>query len=128
MEPEAANATVFGHTVSDLQTGLSVENGSISGTLAYVDSGTLAADWGAGNFMVLKFSDVDERATSVKVGMEPSQSSGLVELLGDPDMNGVFKVTDKNAQRFVVESRDADGNLTKQYFDLKGLTLEDDGA
>ena len=95
----------------------------ITGTLKYVDSGALATDWGAGNFMVLKFTNVDSDATSVKVGMEPSMGSGLVELLGDPDMNGVFKVTDKNTQVFkVVQS---DGVLTRtQTYDLSGLTCE----
>lgn len=54
--------------------------------------------------------------------MDPSESSGLVELLGDPDLNGVFKITDKNAQKFVIEQ--TDGVFTKrQEFDLSGLTL-----
>lgn len=75
--------------------------------------------------MALKFSDIDPRAVSVKVGLDESVSSGLVEILGDPDMNGVFKVTDKDAQVFVVESRDSEGNVKRQTFDLSGLTVED---
>lgn len=95
----------------------------ITGTLKYLNSGDIADYWGAGNFVALKFSGIDEAATSVKVGLDPSQSSGLVELLGDPDMNGVFKVTDKNTQVFKVVS--TDGTHTKtQTFDLTGLTLE----
>lgn len=90
-----------------------------------MDSGALATDWGAGNFMALKFSDIDPRAVSVKVGLDESVSSGLVEILGDPDMNGVFKVTDKDAQVFVVESWDSEGNVERQTFDLSGLTVED---
>ena len=125
VETEAADTVIFGHTVSDLQTDLEVADGAITGTLHYVDSGALATAWGAGNFMVLKFSDLDPRAVSVKVGLDESVSSGLVEIIGDPDMNGVFKVTNKDAQVFVVESRDSEGNLERQTFDLSGLTLED---
>ena len=96
----------------------------ITGTLKYLDSGDIADYWGAGNFMALKFSGIDEAATSVKVGMDPSQSSGLVELLGDPDMNGVFKVTDKDTQVFKVVT--TDGTRTKtQTFDLSDLTVEE---
>ena len=73
--------------------------------------------------MVLKFTNIDSDATSVKVGMEPSMGSGLVELLDDPDRNGVFKVTDKNNQVFKVVS--SNGVLTHtQTYDLSGLTCE----
>lgn len=122
---ESGSTTIFGHDVSDLQTNLAVADGAITGTLKYVDSGALASDWGAGNFMALKFTNVDERAASVKVGLQPSEGSGLVELLGDPDMNGVFKVTDKSTQKFVVVSKDTGGQVVRQEFDLSGLTLED---
>ena len=71
--------------------------------------------------MALQFSDFDASATSVKVGMEPSQSSGLVEILTDPDKNGVFKVLN-DSQNFVIVSTDGTHTL-KQTFDLSGLTL-----
>lgn len=104
-----------------MQTGLNVANSAITGTLKYINSGTLATDWGAGNFMALKFTNIDEDATSVKVGMEPSMGSGLVEILTDPDKNGVFKVTNKS-QKFVVVST-VNGFTNKQIYDLSGLTL-----
>lgn len=119
--PESDEATLFGTPVSDMQTGLNVANSAITGTLKYIDSGTLATDWGAGNFMALKFTNIDEDATSVKVGMEPSMGSGLVEILTDPDKNGVFKVTNKS-QKFVVVST-VNGFTNKQIYDLSGLTL-----
>ena len=62
--------------------------------------------------------------TSVKVGMDPSQGSGLQEIIGDPDMNGVFKVTDKNAQVFKVVITDGHAKRV-QTFDLSELTLND---
>ena len=73
--------------------------------------------------MVLKFSDLDPDATSVKVGLDPSVSSGLVEIINDPDKNGVFKVTDKNDQVFVVVSSDG-VHSHRQEYDLSGLTIE----
>ena len=103
-----------------MQTGLSVANGKITGTLKYLSSGQLVTDWGAGNFMALKFTDIDPDATSVKVGLEPSAGSGLVEILTDPDKNGAFKVTNKNTQKFVVEST-VGGFTNKQVYDLSEL-------
>ena len=93
------------YDVSDLQEDdVVVQNGCIYGTLKYIDSGTLKDVWGAGYFLCLKFSDVDESATSVKVGLKPSVSSGMAEL--DEDMNCVFKVTDKGNQKLKVMSTD----------------------
>lgn len=109
--------------MSSLQSSIAVANNRITGTLKYVSSGALANDWGAGNFIALKFTDIDEDATSVLVGLEPSEGSGLVELINDPDKNGVFKVTDKDTQKLVVFSRDDNGHGFIQRFDLSGLTL-----
>ena len=103
-----------------MQTGITIADGAITGTLKYLDSGAIATDWGAGNFMVLKFTPPED-ATSVKVGMRPSVSSGLVELIGDPDMNGVFKVTDKDEQVFVVRTT-VGGAINEETYDLSGLT------
>lgn len=127
MEAEADETVVFGTSTSDIQDGVTISNGAISGELKYLASGAIPAKWGAGNFIVLKFEDVPSGATSVKVGMSPSQSSGLVELLGDPDMNGVFKVTNKNTQVFKVVTTDGTNTYT-QVFDLSGLTLDGSGV
>ena len=107
---------------SSLQTDVAVANGAITGTLHKVTSGTLKKDWGAGWFLALKFTNIDSDATSVLVGMEPSVSSGLVELINDPDKNGVFKVTDKDTQKLTVIQRCKGYNRVQQY-DLSGLTL-----
>ena len=98
-------------------------NGKITGALKYVNTGTLKRDWGAGNFLALKFTNIDADATSVLVGLEPSVSSGLVELIDDPDKNGVFKVTDKNTQKLIVMSR-CDGFVKVDKYDLSGLTCQ----
>ena len=120
VQPEAANAVLFGHTVSDLQTDVEVANDAITGALSYVSEGALPDYWGPGYFIALKFSGIDATATSVKVGLDPSAGSGLVEL--DDDKNGVFKITDKSTQRVKVVSTDGTRS-TVQYFDLSGLRL-----
>lgn len=50
----------------------------------------------------------------------------LVEIINDPDHNGVFRITNKDTQKFhVVQTK---GGQTKtQIFDLSGLTLEPAG-
>lgn len=116
---------MFGTLVSDMQEDdVHVTRRAMTGTLKYLSEGALVDRWGAGNFIALKFTDLDPRATSVKVGLDPSQGSGLVEIIDDPDKNGAFKVTDKDTQKFVIES--TNGTLTtRQEFSLAGLVCED---
>lgn len=126
VKPESQSTRIYEVPVSSIQSlNVAVTGNKITGTLKYLDgSDPISGYWGAGNFLALKFSDVDPRATSVKVGLDPSEGSGLVELLGDPDMNGVFKITDKDTQKFVVVT--TDGIKTKrQEFDLSDLVCEE---
>lgn len=77
--------------------------------------------------MALKWSDPDEAATSLKVGLIPSKGTGLVEAIDDLDRNGVFKIDNTDQQLVFISS--ANGKrTTKQVFDLSGLVLEDDGV
>lgn len=95
----------------------------ISGTLKYLANGDLVDNYGPGNFVALKFQ-VPEGATSVKVGLDPSEGTGLVEIIDDPDKNGAFKVTNKNSQVFKIVTSYGEDSVTKE-FDLKSLvTLE----
>ena len=115
---------MFGTLVSDMQTGLAVSGGKITGTLKKLTEGALVDHWGEGNFMALKFSDIDPEVTSVKVGLDPSEGSGLVEIIDDPDKNGAFKVTYKDTQKFVVEVT-MNGQTSRQVYDLSELVCED---
>ena len=106
-----------------MQSDVLVSGKRITGTLTKLTSGQLVTDWGEGYFLALKFDDFSEGLTyaDVKVGLSPSQGSGLVTL--DSDKNGVFKITDKNVQRLVVQqAKTGVGRLT-EYYDLTGLTL-----
>ena len=96
----------------------------VTGTLKYVSEGSLPTTWGAGNFFAFDLSDNDfDGFTSVKVGLAPSQGSGLVEIINDPDKNGTAKITDKNAQKFVIEATTTGGFTHRREYDLSGLTL-----
>ena len=123
MSPEAGNVELFGTKVSNLQSRVKIQGDSITGTLKYLDTGAIAEYWGAGNFLALKFTDIPETATSCKVGLAPSEGSGLVEIINDPDKNGVFKVTNKNTQNFKIVTTDGT-KTTTQIFDLQQLTCQ----
>ena len=108
-----------------MQEDVEVSANAISGTLKFIEgglaqSGPLAGD---GNFLALKFDNFDPKATSIKVGLDPSQGTGLVEIINDPDRNGVWKVT-SNTQKFVVEVTTPEETERTEY-DLSSLILED---
>lgn len=119
----ASDYDFWGTAASAIQSGITVADGAITGTLTKLTSGQLVTDWGEGYFLGLAFTDLDSRAATVKVGLRPSQGSGLVDIVPDPDRTGVFKITDKDAQVLVVESADPSGTKTTQTFNLSGLTL-----
>ena len=122
--PEDGNVVLFGTAVSDMQTNVAVGDDKITGTLKFIEgglatSGPLAGD---GNFLALKFSADWAEYTSVKVGLDPSQQTGLVEIIDDPDKNGVFKIT-SNTQVFKVVAQNTTETITKTY-SLAELELE----
>lgn len=117
-----ANTDFWGTKASEIQSDVAVANGAITGTLTKITSGALVEGWGEGYFLALKFTKANAKLTSIKAGMNPSVSSGLVEL--DEDMLGVFKITDKDDQRF--ETLATDGELEfASFYDLSGLTLSE---
>lgn len=115
---------MFDTPVSSIQKNdVKFANGKVTGTLKYLDTGAIADYWGAGNFLAFQLSDIDAHATSVKVGLTPSAGSGLVEIINDPDKNGVAKITDRLNQKFTVITSDGT-NTTTKYYDLSDLTVE----
>ena len=123
--PELQSAVLYDHVVSSFQDAdVTVSGNSIVGTLKFIEgglapSGPLSGD---GHFLALKISNIDADATSVKVGLEPSEGTGLVEIIDDPDKNLVAKIT-ATSQKFIVVQSDGT-NTRKQSFNLSGLTLE----
>lgn len=108
-----------------MQTGVSVANERVTGTIKYFDTpGEIVDYWGPGNFFAFKISNIDSNATSCKVGLEPSDGTGLVEIINDPDKNGIAKLNPAKKQKFKVVQTDNAGHRNVQYYDLSGLTLE----
>ena len=122
VSPADSGTDYWGTTAGQMQSGITVANGAITGTLTKLTSGQLVTDWGEGYFMALKFDNFSSGLTyaDVQVGFYNSAGSGLVTL--DPDKDAVLKVTDKmNQKLMVVQTKD--GAKKTQYFDLSGLTL-----
>lgn len=120
-----ASDTLFGVDVADMQSGVSVDGNAITGTLKNLTGSNAITDrWGEGHFLCLQF-DADDwtEFSSVMVGLDPSQESGLVEITTDPDKNGVFKITNKATQKFKVVAT-KDGETFTFTYDLSGLTVE----
>lgn len=116
--------SIYEVPISSIQDDVTVSGNKITGTLKYLSgSNAITNVWGEGNFLAIQFGDVPTGVTSIKVGLDPSAGSGLVELVGDPDMNGIFKITNKNAQKFVVEMNGSKGKMRQEY-DLSELTCE----
>lgn len=117
---------LYDHEVSTFQDDdVAVSGNQIVGTLKFIEGGLSPAGplSGDGHFLALKLSNIDADATSCKVGLVPSQGTGLVEIIDDPDKNLVAKITSKD-QVFEVVQSDAKGNKLTQHFYLHGLTLE----
>lgn len=115
--------TVFDLLISDINKDITVGNdGIISGEVKYVDEGSHAEYWGPGYFLGLQLSNIDASDTSVLVGLEPSYGTGLVEIIEDPDLNGLFKIHDIYKQKVKIVTSDGTRKTT-QLFSLVGLKL-----
>ena len=119
----ATKEAYWGHALTDIQSGVAVTGNRVTGTLKKITSGALATDWGEGYFLALSWV-IDAHATSLKVGLSPSSGSGMQEVIDDLDRDGVFKVTDKDRQRFKIVTY-VNGWPKVQLFDLSGLTLQE---
>lgn len=111
---------LYNTAVSDIQSNIVVTNGVITGNLAYVDSGTLATTYGAGNFIALEFDDLDEDADTIMVGLTPSDNQ-LVDILDVTGGKEVFEVNNVATQKFIVQATDDNGRVFTKYYDISRL-------
>lgn len=112
-------------TPADFQSDVEVNDGKITGTLTYIEDGLASTGplAGSGYFLALKWGNPVAGTSSLKVGLVPSASGmDLVECIDDTDRNGVFKITDKDNQLFIIETT-KDGIVQHRAYDLSGLTL-----
>lgn len=115
---------MFEVPVSDLMSWGLISGNKIQGTLKYLDGdNAITNHWGPGYFFPFKVSsDNWSQFTSVTVGLVPSAGSGPVEIITDPDKNGIFKISDKDIQKFVITA--TNGTETKtQTYDLSTLSF-----
>ena len=115
--------------MSEIQSGIEVDNDekAVTGTLAYYDDATkaLVIDWGAGNFIGVHFvADDWSDYTSVKVGLNPSEGTGLLEILDDADKAAVMQINDKDEQVIKIVATNGTQTVTAEY-DLSGLTCNE---
>lgn len=113
----SASEDLFGKTVSDLQSGITIGENSITGTLKYVEDYTgFSSDpeMQSGNYLVIHCEVNDTTPITVEV---VNGVSGPVTL--DADGIIVLRIADKDTQSVRVVS----GDITKTY-SLTGLTVE----
>ena len=128
VEAENGGTTVLGKKVNTLQSDVEVNDFNITGSLKYVTGYTGFSgdpELQSGHYLAIKFGADDwSDYTSVKVGLDPSATGmDLVELINDPDKNGVFRITDKYHQTLKIVYTDGTTTSTKSY-SLRDLVLE----
>lgn len=123
----SATGSLYTVPVANLQTNVTVSGDKITGTLHNQTTSNPITDvWGNGYFIGLKFTTDDwSDYSSVLVGLEPSAGSGLVEIKDDDTHDGVFKITNKNTQKFVVRATNGIETIEKKY-SLAGLVLSNE--
>lgn len=107
--------------MSDLQTDVTVTGNRIFGTLHKTTTGALPDYWGPGYFLALNFDDIPDNAV-VRVGLNPTQGSGMVAL--DSDHDAAFKITNKSQQKLVVETT-VSGKTQTMVYGLSDLVFAD---
>lgn len=121
VEPEEGSTVILGKNVSDLQTGVVVNDNFITGTLKYVNDYTeFSGDptEQSGNYLALKFADTPNAVTKVELVGGPR---GPVAL--DSDKQAVFRITDKANQKIKVVST-LNGQTVSRTFSLTSLKLQ----
>lgn len=106
-----------------MQDDVAISGNAITGKLTKLTSGSLVDVWGEGYFIGLKFSDFASGTTyaDCKVGLTPSEGSGLVTL--ESDGLAVFKITNKDFQKVTVVQEKAGVGRKAEYYSVAGLTL-----
>lgn len=121
--PMPGYESAYGVDISDLQTGITVGNDGITGTLAKItdgtiwDSGTWGVDEATGHFLCLNFEGDEGATMTVEV---VGGTNGPVNLPAD-ERWGVFRIT-STSQKIKVTSTIGGKTITKTY-SLAGLTL-----
>ena len=116
------SVNLFGKTASNLQSGITISNGSISGTLLYVSdySAAFAGSEASGNYLALHCAVAENTSATITVEVVGGQH-GPVTL--DEDGIVVLRIADKDAQSVRVIATASGYSTTTRTFILTGLTL-----
>ena len=122
----SAGSSIFDVPVNGFQSGITIANGAITGTLTKTSA--FSNPWGTGYFLALKWADADLTNTDVKVGVMPTAGTGLLSL--DSDKDALLKLSyfdddGKPTQKVTVRMYSKANPLffVEQKLDLSGLTL-----
>lgn len=130
VEPENPGTDVLGKYVSALQSGVSVDDHEVTGTLKYVTGYTGFSgktEEQSGNYLVLRF-DTDDVDDVITVELLGGTVGHPVEL--DSDRNCVFRITNPKKQKIrVVTTHEVDAEThatvtSTEIFYLHQLELE----
>lgn len=114
--PAIRSKTYWGTAVTAMQdTDIAIQGKTISGSIKYVNSGTLVNDWGVHNFLALRFIDPNG-ASKIQVGIK-----NLATL--DVDMDCVFALSDEDLTRPLRVISTINGITKTQEYDISGLVL-----
>lgn len=112
-------ASVYGVSLADVQSDVVAHNKSITGTSKYLESvNTFDMELGH-HFLILHIASAD--ADKIEASMDPSQTSGLVEL----DESGVvlFQMKDDQSQKVKIVLT-KDGVETVKLYNIGNMTFE----
>lgn len=123
VEPEDDETEILGKLAGDLQSGVYVHDDYISGTLKYVTGYTGFSgnpEEQEGNYLALKFEATEGATTTIFL----TNGTGTTPVELDSDMNCVVRVSDKDAQKFIVKTTKNDFVVEKTY-SLSSLKCEE---
>ena len=123
VDTEVAADYLYGKTLNALQTGITITDTAISGTLHYVDdySSAFGSDYDEGYYLALRFEAPG--ADKIEVRVEHGDFD-FVELVADDNYTCVFKISDTDTQGITVKV--VKGNeFFGKYFILTDLVLEE---
>lgn len=122
ISPENGGVSVYGKNVNELQSGISVANDKISGTLHYVEDYTEfnpgEPDEQKGNFLALNIEAAEDSVVTFEL---IGGSKGPITLTPD-DMQVVSRI--KNAGQSIEITAVKDGARVVKTYSLKDLVLE----
>lgn len=108
--------------VSKIQENVEIYNKEITGTLKYLNEGSLVNRFGSGYFLALDLSDNDYSIiNNISIGILPSNGIEFFNVKEDDDKIVALKIDNTN-QKVIINVSNDETSVTKKY-DLSSLQL-----